>query len=175
MGIIKKVGLWVIRPSIFNMTPGASNPFYDAKNAIKKASYAQQISVADMDETIVGRKHKIMAKELMKVPENERLDSAHLQLSLAFLYFVIYLISVSLFFFAKSAVFERISTPFVQLINSEFGFVYYVVLVFITIAMISQVISALWRSTILRNPPQSVPFPVFFIKPSLWLASLRWR
>ncbi|QIR16508.1 hypothetical protein [Shewanella aestuarii] len=154
------------------MTPGASNPFYDAQNAIKKAADAKRIQVGDLDETVIGRKHKIMVRELLKVPEVERIESAHLQIALALLYFIVYVVSVSLFFFTKTTIFEKVSTPFVQLINTDFGFVYYIVLLFITIAMVSQVISSLWRSTILRRPESSVPFPVYFSNPKMWLNTI---
>tara|TARA_R110002033_G_scaffold135713_3_gene175305 strand:+ start:33749 stop:34288 length:540 start_codon:yes stop_codon:yes gene_type:complete len=172
MGIFNKVGKWIIRPSIFNMTPGASNPFYDAQKAMKKMARNSKIDVMDLNDTEVGRKHQIMVTELKKVPAEKRIESAHLQIALALLYGIIYIFSLIFFFGIKTEVFEKISTPFVRVINDDFGFVYYVVLVFITIGIFSHVISSLWRASILRNPDSSIPFPIYFSRPKLWLRSI---
>ncbi|MBO1897678.1 hypothetical protein HNW13_018225 [Shewanella sp. BF02_Schw] len=172
MGVFSKVGKWIIRPSIFNLTPGASNPFYDVQKAMKKMASNKKINVMDLNETEVGRKHLIMVNELQKVPLDKRYASAHLQIALALLYGIIYIFSLIFFFGIKTEVFERISTPFVQVINEDFGFVYYVVLIFITIGIFSHVISSLWRASILRDPDNSVPFPVYFSRPKLWFQSI---
>jgi len=172
MGLIKKVATWLIKPSIFNITPGASNPFYDAQHAIKKAAKSSKINASDLEESVVGRKHAIMVRELLKVPLQKRVDSAHLQFALAFLYCIIYAFSVVFFFSVKTEFFEKIDAPFMRVINDSFGFTYYIVFFFITIGILSQVVSSIWRASILKDPLNSVPFPVYFSSPKLWLKSL---
>jgi hypothetical protein len=173
MSIIKKVGLWVVRPSIFNLTPGASNPFYDAQQVFKKIKKNNSLTPLELKNSTVNIKHELMAKHFSLIPIKDRKDSAHVQYAIATLFLMVYLISVTVFFRLNDSMVSYIDTPVLNLIHNQFSLVYYLIAMFYSFAVISQVISSFWRADMLKKPLKSVPFPVFFSTPSLWFKSLR--
>lgn len=167
--VSKKIGKWIIRPSIFNVTEGASNPFHDAVKLFKEAKgVSESKSLSEVTHASKAkRKHKAMIESLMKVPNIEREESASTQTALSFLILVLWVMGL---FLAYSPLMFSVSTssPVINLIMQHFRVFFHFAAAIFSLVMLYSFLSYRWRASLLKSPLTSSDFLTYLSTPSRW-------
>ncbi|MDI5833312.1 hypothetical protein OCF84_20695 (plasmid) [Shewanella xiamenensis] len=167
--IPKKIGVWLIRPSIFNISEGASNPFHDAIKLFKSAkAVSEKKSLSEITHSsIAKKKHKAMIDSLMKIPIEDRQASASTQTALSILIAVLWVIGL---FVAYSPLMFSINTtsPVINLIINHFTIFFHFAATIFTLVMLYSFVSYRWRASLFKSPLQSCDFLTYLASPKRW-------
>lgn len=160
---------WIVRPSIFNKTEGASNPFHDAIKLLKSAkAINDNESIESLTRAgVVKRKHRELAKAMSIIPEQERLNASSVQNALSVL--IITLWGAGLFITYTPLLFDvKVDSPVINYIVEHFSFSFHMAAIIYTMIMFYTFISYRWRGSMFKNPLESVDFLTFLATPSKW-------
>ncbi|MBE8233461.1 MAG: hypothetical protein HAW67_06955 [Endozoicomonadaceae bacterium] len=161
---------WAIRPSIFNVSKGASNPFHDAGNIFKviRDEHSKNVDSDQFESSHIELKHKEMVKCIKKVTEKERFSVAQTQYSFAFFCFISWVTFTALGYFLFDS--QADSTfPIVYVIINKLWWMLIISFVTYTLTTTFMILNYLWRASMLKNPDNTVNFMHYVCTPKKWV------
>jgi hypothetical protein len=172
MGIIsgsKKVGRWVIQPSIFGKTPGASNPFHDAISLVKEA---KRIKSNDTLESLsrastARRNHTLFIQRLMLIPKSELRERALMNHALSFFVVILWLSAIAITYM-PFYVDLPLNSPVLLTIMTHFKLAFHMAVIILSFVFIYTFLSYRWRAKVFAEPEGSSDFINFITTPSKW-------
>lgn len=165
----KKVGKWIVRPSIFNFTPGASNPFYDAMKLVKDAKNIRDSDTVDSlsRASIAKLNHAKFVKNILLIPEADRHEAGLVQHALSFLIVILWVGGVAISY-TPLIMGIQLSSPVLNYIVTNLTFSFHCAAVVFSFVMFYSFITYRWRAKLYRDPLNSCDFITFMSQPSKW-------
>ncbi len=166
---LKKAGLWLIRPSIFNYGRNASNPFGDALDLVgDHQNEAKSIDIDFEQPGPIKAKHKVIVETVQQIPVTQRMAKAREHIAYGFLSLTMAIVSVigAVYLLNMDL---NLDIAFVQVILKKMPWAILIMLAIVMLTLLMYALSHIWRYKLLTSPNTSVPFTDFISNPKLWL------
>jgi hypothetical protein len=167
--VSKKVGLWIIKPSILGNVPGASNPFYDAMKLVKDAKRIKENDTIDSlsRASTARRNHTAFIQQLMSIPKNELRERSLMNHALSILVLMLWLSSIAITYMPFYADLQ-FNSPVLLVIMTHFKLAFHMAVIVFSIVFIYTFLSYRWRAKLFASPEASTDFINFITTPSKW-------